>query len=1081
MAGTGEPSLGPLVAYLGMGVPKNREGFLANSHYKGVRVVVEAPMTQPPPLIQALRRLAGPRPDDRSDAELLARFVGTRDPAAFAALVHRHGRLVWGACRRRASDTHAAEDAFQTTFLALARNAAAVRRPEAVAAWLHRVAVRCTAALRTPREPMSALPPEVPTRDAGPAAAAEGRDLERVIDAEIDALPEPFRLAFVLCEVEERTAAEAAAALGCAVGTVESRLTRARERLRARLARRGVTVGALVGLGLAADAVPAQARAAAVAQGTGAAPVAFARAALADHAARGPLSAAVGLGAGLTGAVLLVGVGGLLWAGGRLPESPVSSALTRSLPIPDLQVPEAEQFRRNRQNFPLPPEAIARVGDPWLRHAGSPDRLAFSQDGRFLATGALGDRWLRVWDLTTGRPRTHLSLAPDEVPVALALTADGGTLRAVVRTSADATQLRQYDTFRGLETHRRPIPNSTAATFDRAGERLALTQAGAVRVFNAASAAQQWLAEVPGAHAVEVAFVGGDRLAVLRTEADRVRLFDLATGTPADELVEAGAKMTFPAVSADGRTLAVWLPLRNRVRVWDLTERRIVHTFEPRFPPSGLDVAPDGSQLAVFTQWRGAALWDARITGKPRDVQGTGGEVGRFSADGSVLAVVSGDLGVVELADAKTGALVPTSPGETPGLLPVSFRPDGRRLLLQALMRWLDCPTAGDDPAQVISPGPAPGEKYTLPAAERAALSDDRTLLARVLLVNPKEPAYVIEVLDAATQTVRARIPVTGRRPVRLTFAPDNRTVYAINDKHVCGWDVASGQQVMRGRTPAGEVVYRLIVSPDGRHLATAVHVLIDAQRSGSIQVWDARTGESLFAAEAGHARPFVAFAADGKRFAAAAVPDRPAQHASEVRVWDLDTRAVTATFPGYDGQPAFSPDGRTLAVTRDDHVVLLEFTSGQVRHVFQHHGPVKPALAWRPDGRVLAAASPEAPVYLWDVFGDRTRSAAAWDPAHQARRTDALSGRAADTAFDTIRELWAHPAEAAEFLRTHIPPDADARLACRACEALELPAADAGRQLLAEWAAGPADTPRTREAKAAVRRLGATESGGPG
>src|SRR5437763_6952716 len=94
---------------------KIREGFPANPHYKGVRDVVEARMTQSPPLIEALRRLAGPRPDDRSDADLLARFVARRDADAFAALVHRHGRLVWGACRRRARDAHAAGDAFPTT------------------------------------------------------------------------------------------------------------------------------------------------------------------------------------------------------------------------------------------------------------------------------------------------------------------------------------------------------------------------------------------------------------------------------------------------------------------------------------------------------------------------------------------------------------------------------------------------------------------------------------------------------------------------------------------------------------------------------------------------------------------------------------------------------------------------------------------------------------------------------------------------------------------------------------------------------------------------------------------------------
>jgi hypothetical protein len=286
---------------------------------------------------------------------------------------------------------------------------------------------------------------------------------------------------------------------------------------------------------------------------------------------------------------------------------------------------------------------------------------------------------------------------------------------------------------------------------------------------------------------------------------------------------------------------------------------------------------------------------------------------------------------------------------------------------------------------------------------------------------------------------------------------------------------------VFRGKEPVGDLVYRLLVSADGRYLATALLVLTPVQAPGSIQVWDAATGECVIAAEAGHGRPFVAFSADGKRFAAAAVPDRPAQHASEVRVWDLDTHRVTATFPGYDGQPAFSPDGRTLAVTHADGVVLIEFASGQVRHVFRHHGPVRPFLAWRPDGRVLAAASPEAPVYLWDVVGDRTGTAPAWDPAAGARRWDALAGADAERAFGAIRELWSHPAEGAAFLRTQVPPDADARLASRACEALELPANEDGKRLLTEWAAGPVEAARTREAKESLRRLARVDGGGRG
>jgi RNA polymerase sigma factor (sigma-70 family) len=197
-------------------------------------------------VVAYLRRVLSPPADGVPDAELLERFVHTRDEAAFELLVWRHGRAVLAICRRVLRDLHEAEDAFQATFLLLARRAGSIGRRAAVGGWLRKVAYRVALEARSRsvrrqvREQARAGRPSG-TSSADPVALAEGRDLQRVIDEEVSRLVEKYRTPFVLCYYEGKSNAEAARALGCPVGTVESRLTRARARLRARLARRGVS------------------------------------------------------------------------------------------------------------------------------------------------------------------------------------------------------------------------------------------------------------------------------------------------------------------------------------------------------------------------------------------------------------------------------------------------------------------------------------------------------------------------------------------------------------------------------------------------------------------------------------------------------------------------------------------------------------------------------------------------------------------------------------------------------------------------------------------------------------------------
>jgi RNA polymerase sigma factor (sigma-70 family) len=195
-----------------------------------------------------------------TDGQLLECFVSRREEAALAALVERHGPMVWGVCRRVLRHHHDAEDAFQATFLVLVRKAASIAPREKVANWLYGVAhqtarkARATAARRKLREKQVPEFPEVECRSRD-----LWLDLQPLLDQELGRLPDKYRQLIVLCDLEGRTRKQVALQLGVPEGTVAGRLARARVMLAKRLARQGVVLsgGLLAGL-LSHNAASAQ-------------------------------------------------------------------------------------------------------------------------------------------------------------------------------------------------------------------------------------------------------------------------------------------------------------------------------------------------------------------------------------------------------------------------------------------------------------------------------------------------------------------------------------------------------------------------------------------------------------------------------------------------------------------------------------------------------------------------------------------------------------------------------------------------------------------------------------------------------
>jgi RNA polymerase sigma factor (sigma-70 family) len=196
---------------------------------------------------------------DASDRQLLECFARNRDEEAFRALVRRHAALVLGVCRRALGNRHDAEDCFQATFLVLARKAGAVRWQESVAGWLHQVATRLAAEIRV-RDARRLRREQTAAAETRPSNRDEVavRELGAVLDEELHRLPERARLPLLLCYLQGQTRDQAAQLLGLSLRTFERRLQYARDVLRQRLARRGVTLSAgLMAWGLAQETVSA--------------------------------------------------------------------------------------------------------------------------------------------------------------------------------------------------------------------------------------------------------------------------------------------------------------------------------------------------------------------------------------------------------------------------------------------------------------------------------------------------------------------------------------------------------------------------------------------------------------------------------------------------------------------------------------------------------------------------------------------------------------------------------------------------------------------------------------------------------
>jgi RNA polymerase sigma factor (sigma-70 family) len=484
-----------------------------------------------------------------TDAELLARYVRLRDAAAFELLFWRHGPMVWGVCRRVLSNRHDAEDAFQVTFLVLARKAGSIRKRGSVSSWLHGAAFRAALEVRAARrrakeEQVSAIPePAVEPDEDGWA------ELRPLLDRELNALADIYRSAVVLCDLEGKSRQEAARDLGIPEGTLSSRLATARRILAERLGRRGLTlsVAALIATlsqGAASAGVPPALLKTTAAVAAGGATSA-ALAALTDGVLRTMLLMK------LKGTmVVLVACFAVLGSG----------AMTyRALAAPRA-VPAVA-----RPNRVLPTQAgFLRITD-----SDQIDAVAFSPDGSELSTGSQ-DGQIRIWDVATGKEKRTIK-GPNHPVRRLLYTPDGKR----VISGADDGVLRLWDVATGkeLRSQKADLPSEPGSQVDvNAIEHL--PGGGLVAAYNY---------EVKGKGEWHTRLVLWDK-----------------DGTKPETLVQQGGHIYSVAVSADGKRLAVpMLGEFGGLKVWDLETRKEVWSQPASDMMSAVAFSRDGKRLAV--------------------------------------------------------------------------------------------------------------------------------------------------------------------------------------------------------------------------------------------------------------------------------------------------------------------------------------------------------------------------------------------------------------------------------------------------------------------------------------------------